>query len=281
MSILSTSPTATRHFDMNIAAALEDINAAVIVQQLDYWMRKEGVGIVIKGVKYVYNTFVEWVNQQFKWLTVWKFRKAMSLLRSLSIVKVIRYKSKEWNQTNYYSLDRDRLAEFMRGKIPESTETVEMRYTTPQGDESQTLKSENPELSIYSSKEYTKESTTKQESDRLSNKSEPFAAAELKSALEGKESHQSNNPHSADVTASTGQKKVKSEATQSNPTEEKSSAKVDCIVNKSWKELIPLLDGAGVPINKTIKDLLKLYPAEKVEGACDSLIPESSGKQRA
>ena len=132
MSILSTSPTATRHFDMNIAAALEDINAAVIVQQLDYWMHKEGVGIVIKGVKYVYNTFVDWVNQQFKWLTVWKFRKAMSLLRSLSIVRVIRYKSKEWNQTNYYSLDRDRLAEFMKGKIPESTETVEMWSTSPQ-----------------------------------------------------------------------------------------------------------------------------------------------------
>jgi len=28
-----------------------------------------------------------------------------------------------------------------------------------------------------------------------------------------------------------------------------------------------VLDGAGVPTNKTIKDLLKLYPSEKVEGA--------------
>ena len=59
MSILSTSPTATRHFDMNIAAALGDINAAVIVQQLDYWLSKEGVGVVIDGAKYIYNTFVE------------------------------------------------------------------------------------------------------------------------------------------------------------------------------------------------------------------------------
>ena len=98
---------------MNIAAALGDINAAVIVQQLDYWLKKEGVGVVIDGTKFIYNTFVDWVNSQFKWLSVWQFRKAMALLRSLSIVKVIRYKSKEWNQTNYYSLDRDRLAEFL------------------------------------------------------------------------------------------------------------------------------------------------------------------------
>lgn len=128
--MIKTSPTATRHFDMNIAAALGDINAAVIVQQLDYWLSKEGVGVVIDGIKFVYNTFVEWVNSQFKWLSVWQFRKAMNLLRSLSIVKVIRYKSRQWNQTNYYSLDRDRLAEYLKQQNAESTETVEMWSST-------------------------------------------------------------------------------------------------------------------------------------------------------
>ena len=72
---------------------------------------------------------------------------------------------------------------------------------------------------------------------------------------------------------------------QSNPTEEKSSARVDCIVNKDWKSLISLLDSTGVPINKTIKDLLKLYPTEKVERAIalikarkrDQYIPNPSG----
>jgi hypothetical protein len=78
MSILSTSPTSTRHFDMGIAAALGDINAAIIIQQLHYWMNKKEVGVIIEGVKYVYNTFVDWVNEQFSWLSVWQFRKAMS-----------------------------------------------------------------------------------------------------------------------------------------------------------------------------------------------------------
>ncbi len=85
-------------FDAEIAAALGDINAAIIVQQLNYWLNKDGVGTIIDGVKYVYNTFVDWVNEQFPWRErqslscrtsceqarmrpVWQFRKAMSLLR--------------------------------------------------------------------------------------------------------------------------------------------------------------------------------------------------------
>jgi hypothetical protein len=117
MSILSTSPTSTRHFDMGIAAALGDINAAIIIQQLHYWMNKKEVGVIIEGVKYVYNTFVDWVNEQFQWLSVWQFRKAMSLLRSLGIVKVIRYKARQWNQTNYYTIDSDRLVDYLNTSI--------------------------------------------------------------------------------------------------------------------------------------------------------------------
>jgi hypothetical protein len=79
-----------------------------------YWMEKKEVGVIIEGVRYIYNSFYEWVNSQFKWLSVWQFRKAMSLLRSLEIVKVIRYKAKQWNQTNYYTLDRARLLEYLK-----------------------------------------------------------------------------------------------------------------------------------------------------------------------
>ena len=96
MSILATSSSSTRHFDMNIASALESVEAAVILQQLHYWMEKEGTGEVIEGKKYIYNTFREWVSQQFSFLTNWKFRKAMNILRNLSIVEVIRYKSRQW-----------------------------------------------------------------------------------------------------------------------------------------------------------------------------------------
>ncbi|MEM8780557.1 MAG: hypothetical protein AAGF26_17175 [Cyanobacteria bacterium P01_G01_bin.49] len=114
MSILATSPTSTRHFDMNLAEALGSMEAAVILQQLHYWMQKEGIGVMVNNSKFIYNTFSDWVSQQFRWLSVWQFRKAMSLLRSLEIVEVIRYKSKQWNQTNYYNLNYKRLKEIKR-----------------------------------------------------------------------------------------------------------------------------------------------------------------------
>ena len=114
-SILATSPQNTRTFDTSIAAALGNVNAAIIVQQLHYWMGKEGVGTVINKIKYIYNTYQEWV-EQFSWLSVWQFRSAMNLLRELEIVKVIRHKAPQWNQTNYYTLDRDRLLEILNNK---------------------------------------------------------------------------------------------------------------------------------------------------------------------
>ncbi|NJK58946.1 MAG: hypothetical protein HC939_24725 [Pleurocapsa sp. SU_5_0] len=267
MSILATSPTSTRHFDMTIAEALGDVNAAVIVQQLDYWMQKEGVGVVIDGIKYIYNTYADWTSQQFRWLTSWQFRKSMNLLRSLSIVKAIRYKSKQWNQTNYYSLDRDRLAEFINLEMAVNLEISEMCNTPAQDENNQTLKVRSCDISLYEPKITTKERTTKQRGDRTSNESESIAAATSKEALKVKENQKDSVPHSAELNASVGQKKVKSEATQSDSCKETNVAEVDYIVNKNWKSLISLLDSTGVPINKTVINLLKLYPKEKVEGA--------------
>ncbi len=256
MSILSTSPTSTRHFDMNIAAALRDINAAIIVQQLHYWMQKQGVGVVINGVKYVYNTFVDWVNSQFSWLSVWQFRKAINLLRSLEIVKVIRYKSRQWNQTNYYTLNSDRLVEFLNSQMARSTEISELCNSTPQLEKTQTLEVRDTEVSYIETKNTIKEITAKRS-----------AAALSKLASDEENSQKGRSPHSAKLIASIGQKKVKSELNKSNTDKDKNSAQVDFIVNKKWQELVPLLDGAGIPINKTVSDLLKLYPSEKVESA--------------
>jgi hypothetical protein len=270
MSILSTSPNSTRHFDMEIADALGSMEAAVILQQLHYWTQKEGIGVIVDNAKYIYNTFKDWVSQQFRFLTEWKFRKAMDILRSLNIVKVIRYKSKEWNQTNYYSLNYTKLREWAKA---ESIEISELRSSTPQGEGTQSLEMRDTKVSLYETKNTIKEEATEQ-----------FAAASLKKALEGDKEQKNSNPHIVELNtfpgASTarrtarmhsgfrgGQNTLRSEQNKSNTGGEKNVTKVDCIVNFEWEKLIPELDGSGIPINRTIKDLLKLYPREKVEGA--------------
>ena len=130
-----------------------------------------------------------------------------------------------------------------------------------------------------------KKETTKQKSDRFSNKSNTIAAASPKKAFEEKKSQKRSNPHAAKLNTSPSQIKQELGDKKLNIGKETNIGKVDCIVNKNWKALIALLDSTGIPVNTTIKDLLKLYPSEKVEGAIalikarkrDQYIPNPSG----
>lgn len=242
-------------FDAEIAAALGNVNAAVIVQQLNYWMNKDGVGTIIDGVKYVYNTFVDWVNEQFPWLSVWQFRKAMTLLRSLGIVRVIRHKARQWNQTNFYSLDCDRLAEFLDREVATSTEIKQLCNSLSQDDDNQTLEVSNSQLSYIDTK-----STSKEEQ-------QSSAASFCKSALGDESASKQVNERPAKVTSSTEKNKQQLELNQQNIDEVKSSVKVEHIVNKKWKEQIKDLDSAGIFVNKTLIGLLKSYEFKRIESA--------------
>ncbi len=281
MSILSTSPSNTRVFDMEIAEALGDLNAAVIIQQLHYWMQKEGVGTLIDGAKYVYNTFDDWVNEQFRWLTIWQFRKSMNLLRSLEIVKVIRYKASEWNQTNYYSLDYDRLFKFLNWKTAQSTEISEMCPATAQDVNNQHLEVRDSKLSYIDSKSTPEEKTAETSAGRgLQNTevqlgmhkiqsikppsppargqrasgsaSSQSVVAPEKKGLEKEESYKQPKHHLSELTAPPGENKTESADAEENIGQEKNSPRVDYIVNKQWRSHLKQLDSAGVPINPTV-----------------------------
>ncbi|MEM8780556.1 MAG: hypothetical protein AAGF26_17170 [Cyanobacteria bacterium P01_G01_bin.49] len=161
-----------------------------------------------------------------------------------------------------------------------------MWKNTSQDEESLTLEMRDPKLSYIEPKITNQKETTKQKlGDRNLSQLKKFAAAQTEKALEEKVNQKGNNPHSADLSASDGQNKTQSALNKLNTGEEINVGEVDYIINKNWKALIPLLDSVGVPINRTIKDLLKLYPAEKVESAIallkarkrESCIPNSSG----
>jgi len=243
-------------FDASIAAALGNVNAAIIVQQLNYWMNKDSVGIVINGKKYVYNTFVDWVNQQFPWLSIWQFRKAMTLLRSLDIVRVIRHKASQWNQTNYYSLNCDRLAEFLESATATSTETMQSCFSSPQDDDNQPLEVSDSQLSYIDTK-----STSKEEQQSR------VAASSLKSASEIDSSPVQAKDSLVELTAFKQKNKQQLKSSKPNIDEGKSSAKVEYIINKKWKEQIKDLDSAGIAVNKTLIELLKTYEFDMVESA--------------
>ena len=256
MSIMDSSPTNNRFFSAEIAEALGDINAAVIVQQLHYWMQKQGIGTLVEGIKYVYNTFDDWVESQFKWLSVWQFRKSMNLLRSLEIVKVIRYKARQWNQTNYYSLDYERLFKFLNWKTAESIEMVEMCVTTERGEGEQTLDLRDTRFSYIETKITPKEEAAEQ-----------CVVAPFKKAVNAEKESQGINPHLSGLTDPPGQNKTKSADVEEDISGDKNLPGVDYIVNKQWKCHLSQLDSAGVPTNSTVVRMVKKYKEEEVEGA--------------
>jgi len=122
------------------------------------------------------------------------------------------------------------------------------------------------ELLLYETKNTLKKETARQ-NNRNINKSSSIAAASPKTAFKKGENRKDSNPDSEQLPVSPSQNKVNSSSKELNPGEEKEAARIDVLVNSKWKELIPELDKAGIPINKTLKDLLKLYPKEKVENA--------------
>ena len=252
-------------------------NEARFLQQLHYWSYSK-YGVVIDGIRWIYKSAREWLSEALIGLTEWKLRIAIASLVEKNLIRKEKlyvkhheqeYQAPWWNpknQTYYYSVNYEELQKLI--KKAESTGNIRFVESTELSVEV-SLETKVCELSQNRSKITNKRiPTTKQsQSQAVNSESEPFAAAGLKKPFKEGENQTDRNPHSDSSTASTDQKKVKSEATQSNPTEEKSSARVDYIVNKSYKDLIPLLDSAGVHINKTIKDLLKMYPSEKVEAA--------------
>jgi hypothetical protein len=216
-------------------------------------------------------------------LSLWQFRKAMDVLRSLSIVKVIRYKSKQWNQTNHYSLDYKRLQEWAEA---ENIEISEMCATSPQNERIQQLEVRSSELSLNEPKITTREVTAKQvKSDRHKFQPQPFAAAPRKTSLREEEIQKKVKSPSQSSTVCNGQNKVKSEQVQSNPGEDKTVGRVDYIVNKDWEKQLEELDSTGIPMNKTVVNLLKMYSPEQIRGAIalvkarkrDQHIPNLSG----
>lgn len=105
------------------------------------------------------------------------------------------------------------------------------------------------------------------QSDHLTTESNLIAAVSVKNALEEEKRQKQSNTYSIELSAESEQNKQQSKQIETRIRKERNSQEVDHIVNSKWKELIPELDGAGIPINKTVKSLLKLYAPLEVRRA--------------
>lgn len=91
----------------SLAAALKSADAAIVLQQVHYWLSKKG-GKIIDGVHWIHNTYEQWL-EQFPWLTKWRIRKVFYYLRDTEILKFAQHDQRQYKRRGYYTIDYDKL----------------------------------------------------------------------------------------------------------------------------------------------------------------------------
>ncbi len=83
--------------------------AAIILQHF-YYLLVEGYGKVLPdGDRWMHHPRWEWVAGHFSGLTEWQYRQGREKLKQLGLLKTCQPLAKEWDHTNYHTLDYERL----------------------------------------------------------------------------------------------------------------------------------------------------------------------------
>lgn len=85
-----------------LAELLGDLDEAVILQQIHYWLEKR---LNIKdGYSWVYNSMVEW-NKQFPWLSLKTLKRKFKSLEDKGLLITGNYNKAKFDRTKWYRID--------------------------------------------------------------------------------------------------------------------------------------------------------------------------------
>ncbi|MEO1672063.1 MAG: hypothetical protein AAFR77_14980 [Cyanobacteria bacterium J06631_2] len=273
---------------------------ARFLQQLHYWSYSK-YGVVIDGVRWIYKSVREWLSEVLAGMSEWKLRKTIASLLSKGLIRreklYVRHHEQEYqspwwnpkNQTYYYSINYEELQELIAsaevGKTVTSTENVRFEDFTELSIE-EIKKTKYCGLSQNKSENINHRKILTKQSDHLTiEDSNNTAAAFPKITLRREKKPEGNNSSNSQLSAVPEKTNNNLSSLSQGDQEDKSSAQIEQIVNLHWKKSIADLDAAGIPVNKTLRDLLKLYSKEKVDSAIallkarkrEQYIPNSAG----
>lgn len=98
----------------SLAVALGNINEAIILQQIQYWLKNPKSGrLGDDGRKYIRDTVSEW-NTQFPWLTERAIKTRLKSLKDKGIILTANLNKSKYDRTNWYSIDYDALNKLMQ-----------------------------------------------------------------------------------------------------------------------------------------------------------------------
>ncbi|EPU4249618.1 transcriptional regulator [Escherichia coli] len=80
------------------------LNEAIALQQVNYWLKETTSGLERDGVRWIYNTNEQWL-EQFPFWSESTLKRTFTRLKSLGVLKVEQLNKSQRDMTNYYTIN--------------------------------------------------------------------------------------------------------------------------------------------------------------------------------
>lgn len=101
MSLLLTTRPIVINPDLAYSIGL---NEAIALQQVNYWLKETTSGLERDGVRWIYNTTEQWL-EQFPFWSESTLKRTFTRLRTLGVLRVEQLNKSQRDMTNYYTID--------------------------------------------------------------------------------------------------------------------------------------------------------------------------------
>lgn len=168
--------------DKDIAVVI-GLNEAIILQQMQYWIKKSNK--IIDGKSWIYNSVTEW-KKQFPFFSDSTITRAIKKLEDRKIVSVGNYNKNGMDRTKWYSINYETLNNLMTNAFSQNDECIQSNCTnaSSQNDQMHLVKLTRPIPEI------TTEITTEITNNIIKQKSRTAKSNQFPSNFTIKESHQ-------------------------------------------------------------------------------------------
>lgn len=101
MSLLMPSRPIVINPDLAFSIGL---NEAIALQQINYWLKETTSGLEREGVRWIYNTNEQWLDQ-FPFWSESTLKRTFTRLKNLGVLKIEQLNKSQRDMTNYYTIN--------------------------------------------------------------------------------------------------------------------------------------------------------------------------------
>lgn len=101
MSLLMTSRPIVINPDLAYSIGL---NEAIALQQINYWLKETTSGMERDGVRWIYNTTEQWL-EQFPFWSESTLKRTFTRLKTLGVLKIEQLNKSQRDMTNFYTIN--------------------------------------------------------------------------------------------------------------------------------------------------------------------------------